>query len=71
MRAIMSQEMMSIVFMWYLAHRLESALKSALKDDFFESVNKILLNLHLLYYKSQQKLRELKEVHDLLKELRV
>ena len=37
---------------WCLAHRLELALKDALKDTFFSSIDEMLLRLYLLYEKS-------------------
>lgn len=67
-RALLEEDMPWVVYMWCMSHRLELALKSALADTFFESVNKMLLNLYLLFYKSPKKLRELKEIHDLLKD---
>ena len=54
--------------MWCLAHRLELALKDALKTTYFDSVDGMLLNLYLLYAKSPKKCRQLEEVVADLKE---
>ena len=40
---------------WYLAHRLEFALKDALKDTLFKSVDEMLLQVYYLYEKSPKK----------------
>ena len=55
-------------WMWCLAHRLELALKDALKTTYFDSVDGMLLNLYLLYAKSPKKCRQLEEVIADLKE---
>ena len=66
--AIMSQIVLCIVFMWKscivvcLARWLQLALKSAIEDTSFESIDKILLNLYSLYCNSPKKLRELKRI---------
>ena len=56
----------AVVF-WCLAHRLELALKDALKATFFTSVNELLLQIYFLYEKSPKKCRELTEVVDELR----
>ena len=48
--------------MWYLAHRLELAVKDALKGTRFHSIDEMLLRLYYLYEKSPQKCRELEEI---------
>ena len=55
-------------WMWCLAHRLELAIKDALKTTYFDSVDGMLLNLYLLYSKSPKKCRQLEEVIADLKE---
>ena len=52
---------------WCLAHRLEFALKDALKDMLFKSVDEMLLQVYYLYEKSLKKCRELETVVEGLK----
>ena len=47
---------------WCLAHRLELAVKDALKGTSFDLINDMLLRLHYIYEKSPKKCRELEEV---------
>ena len=54
-------------FVWCFAHRLELALKQVLKE-WFKPIT-CLMNLYYLYEKSSKKLRELKVLHELLKEI--
>ena len=55
-------------FVWCFAHHLELALKQALKEWFEPSTTR-LTNLYYLHEKSSKKLRELKVLHELLKEI--
>ena len=55
-------------FVWCFAHRLELALKQALKEC-FEQFTTCLTNLYYLFEKSSKNLRELKVLHELLKEI--
>lgn len=55
-------------WMWCLAHRLELAIKDALKTTYFDSVDGMLLNLYLLYSNLPKKCRQLEEVIADLKE---
>ena len=55
-------------FVWCFAHRLELALKQALKE-WFEPITTCLTNLYYFHEKSTKKLRELKVLHELLKEI--
>ena len=52
---------------WCLAHRLELALKDALKGTLFKSVDEMLLQVYYLYEKSPKKCRELETVVEELK----
>ena len=54
--------------MWCLAHRLELAIKDALKATYFDKIDEMLLRLYLLYEKSPKKCRELEEIICHLKE---
>lgn len=57
-----------IVLFWCLAHCLEIALKDALANTFFSSVDELLLRLYYLYEKSGKKCRELEYVVQALKQ---
>ena len=59
-----------LVFVWCLSHRLELALKDNL-DDVLTPVKKSLTNLFYLYLKSSKKLRELRKLHTVLRDVRV
>ena len=54
--------------MWCLAHRLELAIKDALNDTFFKSIDEMLLRLYYLYEKSPKKCTELDSIVTDLKE---
>ena len=54
--------------MWCLAHRLELAVKDALKGTRFDLIDEMLLRLYNLYNKSPKKCRELEEIIFVLKE---
>ena len=62
------KETLWVGFVWFFAHRLELALKQVLKE-WFEPITTCLLNLYYLYEKSSKKLRELKVLCELLKEI--
>ena len=50
-----------VLFVWCFSHRLELALKDALKK-FTDPVDESLMHLYYLYHKSSKKLRELKSL---------
>ena len=54
--------------MWCLAHRLELAIKDALKGTCFDLVDEMLLRLYYLYEKSPKKSRELEDITVVLKD---
>ena len=56
------------VFVWCLAHRLELALKDGLKQ-WMDPITVSLQNLCYIYEKSSKKLRELRELHTVLKDI--
>lgn len=62
------EEMPWLIFGWCMAHKLELGIKDALKGTFFDEVDEMLLRLYYLYKRSPKKLRELQEIHDLVKE---
>ena len=55
-----------ISFIWCFSHRLELALKDALKEH-MEPGNTMLTHLYYLYTKSSKKHRKLKNLYDMLK----
>ena len=67
-KALLQEEMPWLVFVWCMAHRLELALKESLRGTYFDVVDNMLLKMYYLYEKSPKKLRELKEIFDLVKE---
>ena len=56
-----------VSFIWCFSLQLELALKDALKD-FIDPVDESLCHLFYMYKKSSKKVRELKNLHNLLKE---
>lgn len=56
-----------VFWMWCMAHRLELAVKDALKGTAFDAIDDFLLRLYYLYEKSMKKCRELE---DLITDLR-
>ena len=53
---------------WCLSHRLELALKDSL-DNLLTPVKNSLTNLFYLYHKSSKKLKELRKLHTVLKDM--
>ena len=66
--AILKKEFPWFLFVWCVAHRLELALKDALKGTYFKEVDDCLLRLYYLYEKSPKKLRGLEELHSSYKQ---
>ena len=56
-----------ICFIWCFSHRLELAIKDALKE-FIEPVEESLRHLFYLYTKSSKKFRELKNLYHILQD---
>ena len=54
--------------MWCLAHRLELAIRDAIKGTTFDKIDDMLLKLYYLYKKSPKKCRELSEIVSDLKD---
>ena len=67
-KAILKRENPWLNFGWCVAHRLELALKDALKGTSFDEVDNVILRLHYLYKKSPKKLRQLKELVEIYEE---
>ena len=68
LKGLVEAKLTWMFWMWCLAHRLELAIKDALKTTYFDSVDGMFLNLYLLYSKSPKKCRQLEEVIAELKE---
>ena len=48
------EDMLWLIFNWRLVHRLELALKSALKGSSFDKLDEMLHKIHAVYNKSQK-----------------
>ena len=55
-------EASGVFWSWCMAHRLELAVRDALKGSVFDLVDDMLLRLYLIYEHSPKKCRELKEI---------
>ena len=62
LRGHLEESMPWIVVFWCLSHRLELALKDALKNTYFSTVDDMLLKLYFLYEKSPKKCREIEDI---------
>lgn len=67
LRGLLQEAVPWVVVFWCLAHRLELALKDALKTTFFTSIDELLLHVYYVYEKSPKKCRELEVVVEELK----
>ena len=68
LKGLVEEQLEWIFWMWCLAHRIELAVKDALKCTAFNAVDDMLLKLYYLYEKPPKKCRELEEVITDLKE---
>lgn len=68
LKGLVEQHLPWMFWMWCLAHRLELAVKDALKGTAFDAIDEFLLRLYYLYEKSPKKCRELEDVIIDLKE---
>ena len=62
LRGYLEESVPWVIVFWCLAHRLELALKDALKGTLFSAVDEMLLRVYYLYKNSPKKCRELEEV---------
>lgn len=62
------EDMPWLVFGWCMAHKLELYIQDALKMTYFDKVDELVLRICYLYKRLPKKLRELSEIHDLVKE---
>ena len=68
LKALIEDKLPWVFWMWCLAHRLELAIKDALKGTFFDHIDEMLLSLYYIYKRSLKKCRELEEMVTCLKE---
>ena len=62
LKGLVTKEVPWLFWMWCLAHRLELAIKDALKGTPFSLIDEMLLRLYYIYEKSPKKCRELEEI---------
>ena len=62
MKGLVETKLSWIFWMWCFAHRMELAIKDALKGSSFDAIDEMLMRLYYLYEKSPKKLRELEEI---------
>ena len=68
LKGLVEKEIPWVIWMWCMAHRLELAIKDALKHTHFKLVDDMPLRLYLLYESSPKKCRELEEIVTELRE---
>ena len=69
LKGLMQDRLPWLFWMWCLAHRVELAVKDALKNTFFDQLDNMLMRKYYLYENSPKKMRELKEIVANLKEV--
>ena len=62
LKGLVEKELEWIFWMWCLAHRLELAIKDALRSTMFDLVDEMLLHLYYIYEKSPKKCSELESI---------
>ena len=67
LKGLLKEAVPWVIVFWCLAHRLELALKDALKSTFFTTIDELLLQVYYLYKKSPKKCCELESVVQELK----
>ena len=68
LNGLVERRMDWVFWMWCIAHRLELAVKDALKGTRFELIDEMILRLYYLYEKSPKVCKELEEIIFDLKE---
>lgn len=68
LKGLVEEHLDWIFWMWCMAHRLELAVRDALKDTPFDLINEMLLRLYYVYEKSPKKCRELEDIISDLRE---
>ena len=62
LKGLVEREFPWVYWMWCLAHRLELAVRDALKGTPFDFIDEMLLRLYYIYEKLPKKCRELEEI---------
>ncbi len=62
LKGLVEREVPWVYWSWCLAHRLELAVKDAMKGTSFDLIDDMLLRLYYIYDRSPKKCRELEEV---------
>ena len=62
LKGLVEEHLPWVFWMWCMAHRLELAVKDALKGTAFDAIDEFLLRLYYLYEKSSKKCKELEEL---------
>ncbi|XP_065892470.1 zinc finger protein 862-like [Dysidea avara] len=62
LKGLVERQLPWVFWSWCMAHRLELAVRDALKCTAFDLVDDMLLRLYLIYENSPKKCRELKEI---------
>ena len=68
LKGLVEKQVPWVYWMWCMAHRLELAIKDALKGTSFDLVDEMLLRLYFIYDKSPKKCRELEGIVNDLKD---
>ena len=68
LKGMMEKKLPWLFWMWCMAHRLELAVKDALKGTAFDEIDEMLLRLYYIYENSPKKCRQLVEVVNDLRE---
>lgn len=68
LKGLMERKLPWLYWMWCIAHRLELAVKDALKGTAFDDIEEMLLRLYYIYENSPKKCRELTKVVSSLRE---
>eukprot|EP00731_Ephydatia_muelleri_P037327 Em0443g2a len=68
LKGLVESQVPWVFWMWCLAHRVELAIKDALKSTTFDLIDEMLLRMYYIYEKSPKKCRELENIITDLKE---
>lgn len=71
LKGLVEKEAPWVHWSWCLAHRVELAVKDALKSTSFSLIDDMLLSLYHIYEKSPKKCQELGEIINDLKQIAV
>ena len=62
LKGLVEKQLPWVFWNWCLAHRLELAIKGALKGSTFDLIDELLLQLYYLYERSPKRCRELEDI---------